>query len=348
MGFINLPGRQRPAAETGGQHMKKQMIGSLKVGDEVETQAVILELNRAAFASAQRAGEYFLKLTLGDVSGRVKAVMWEPPAEGEAAAAGDVVFLRGSVSEYHGLQVVVSDLKKLDKTKVNRAFFQPVAERDRGEMVAELQAIIKEEIADEQLKALLDAFFGDVEFLRQFTQSPAARTIHHNCVGGLLEHTLEVAAFCRTLVDLYPGRLNRDLLLAGALLHDIGKLEEYRRDSLSFEFSDRGKLVGHISIGKEMLDQKLAGLPAFRDNLKLELQHMLLAHHGQREWGSPEVPKTANAFALFHADLVSARMNQFLGIMKNHGQGGGDWTEWDRFLERSVYMGGTKEERDKA
>jgi 3'-5' exoribonuclease len=326
--------------------MKKQMINNLKVGDEVETQAVILELNRAAFSSTQRAGEYFLKLTLGDVSGRVKAVMWDPLVGDEAVVPGDVVFLRGSVNEYHGLQVVVSDLKRLDKTKVNKAFFQTVSERESDEMVAELQAIIKEEIEDKNLKALLEAFFGGAEFLRQFSQAPAARTIHHNCVGGLLEHTLEVIALCRGLTELYPGRINRDLLLTGAILHDIGKLEEYNQDSISFEFSDRGKLVGHISIGKEMLDRRLAGLPDFPADLKLELEHMMLTHHGQRDWGSPEVPKTINAFALFHADLVSARMNQFLGIMKNHPEGSGDWTEWDRFLERSIYVGGVKEERE--
>lgn len=325
--------------------MKKQMLVNLKVGDEVETQAVILELNRAAFTSAQRAGEYFFKLTLGDVSGRVKAVMWDPPAGEEAVAAGDVVFLRGSVNEYHGLQVVVSDLRRLDPGKVNRAFFQPVSERKVEEMVAELQGIFEEEIKDKSLRELLQAFFGDEQFLKTFSLAPAARTIHHNCVGGLLEHTLDVAALCRNLAELYPEKINRDLLLAGALLHDIGKVEEYRQDSLSFEFSDRGKLVGHISIGKEMLDQKLAGLPDFPADLKLELEHMLLTHHGQRDWGSPEVPKTINAFALFHADLVSARMNQFTGIMKNHPEGGGDWTEWDRFLERSIYVGpGEKEQ----
>lgn len=326
--------------------MKKQMISTFKVGDEVETQAVVLELNRAPFTSAQRAGEYFLKLTLGDVSGRVKAVMWEPPVGEEAVAAGDVVFLRGAVNEYHGLQVVVSDLKRLDPGKVNRAFFQPVSERKVEEMTTELQGIYEEEIKDKSLKVMLQTFFGDEQFLKTFSLAPAARTIHHNWVGGLLEHTLEVAALCRNLAELYPEKINRDLLLAGALLHDIGKIEEYRQDSLSFEFSDRGKLVGHISIGKEMLDLKLAGLPDFPVDLKLELEHMLLTHHGQRDWGSPEVPKTINAFALFHADLVSARMNQFVGIMKNHPEGSGDWTEWDRFLERSIYMGSVGKERE--
>ena len=324
--------------------MKKQMIADLRVGDEVETQALVLEANRSAFSSPQRAGEYFLKLTLGDVSGRVKAVMWDPPTGEEAVRQDDVIFLRGSVSDYHGPQVVVSSVRKLDPAKVKRAFFQQVSARDLEEMTAELKAVIDQEVRDRHLKALLEAFFGDGDFARLFASAPAARTIHHNCVGGLLEHTLEVISLCRSLAALYPGRIQVDLLLTGAILHDIGKLEEYRQDSISFDFTDRGKLVGHISIGKEMLDQKLAGLSDFPPALKLELEHMMLTHHGMREWGSPEVPKTIHAFTLFHADLVSARMNQFTGIMERHVPESGDWTEWDRFLERSIYISPSEEE----
>jgi 3'-5' exoribonuclease len=324
--------------------MKKQMIRDLRVGDEVETQALVIEVNRSAFSSPHRAGEYFLKLTLGDVSGRVKAVMWDPPSGDETVQQDEVVFVRGSVSDYHGPQVVVSDMRKLDPAKVNRAFFQPVSERDPAEMKAELKAVIEEEITDGHLKALLEGFFSDGEFARRFALAPAARTIHHNCVGGLLEHTLEVIALCRKLAALYPQQIQTDLLLTGAILHDIGKIEEYRQDSISFDFTDRGKLVGHISIGKEMLDQKLADLPEFPFALKLELEHMILTHHGMREWGSPEVPKTIHAFALFHADLVSARMNQFLGIMEKHVPESGDWTEWDRFLERSIFISPSDEQ----
>ena len=317
--------------------MKKQMIKDLRIGDEVETQVLVLEVNRTAFSSPHRAGEHFLRLTLGDVSGRVKAVMWDPPTGSEAVQQDEVVFVRGSVSDYHGPQVVVSDIRKLDPEKVNRAFFQAVSERDIGEMIAELKAVIEEDIKDSHLKALLETFFSDSEFARLYASSPAARTIHHNYVGGLLEHTLEMIAVCRTMVGLYP-QIRADLLLTGAILHDIGKIEEYRQDSISFDFTDRGKLVGHISIGKEMLNSRLAALPDFPEDLKLELEHMMLTHHGKREWGSPEVPKTIHAFALYHADLVSARMNQFVKIMEKHVPEGGDWTEWDRFLERSIYM----------
>lgn len=324
--------------------MKKQMIKDLRVGDEVETQAIVLEMNRTAFSSPHRAGEYFLKLTLGDVSGRVKAVMWDPPSGEEAVLQDDVVFVRGSVSDYHGPQVVVGDMRKLDPLKVNRAFFQQIAERDQAEMVAELKTVIAGDVQDKHLKALLEAFFSDNEFASRFALAPAARTIHHNCVGGLLEHTLEVVAVCRNLAALYPQQIQADLLLTGAVLHDIGKIEEYRQDSISFDFTDRGKLIGHISIGKEMLDQKLADLPDFPPALKLELEHMILSHHGMREWGSPEVPKTIHAFALFHADLISARMNQFVKIMQRHVPESGAWTDWDRFLERSIFISPSEEE----
>ncbi len=318
--------------------MKKQMIKDLRTGDEVETQALILEINRVPFSAPHRAGESFLKLILGDVSGRVKAVMWDPPREDEEIKPDDVVFVRGSVGDYHGPQVVISDLRKLDPAKVNRSFFQPVSKRDPKEMMAELKKVIDEDIEDKDLRALLELFFNEGEFSRRFALAPAARTIHHNYVSGLLEHTLEVVFFCRQQAVLYPDKIQLDLLLTGAFLHDIGKIDEYRQESLSFEFTDRGKLVGHISIGKEMLDRKLAELPNFSPRLKLELEHMMLAHHGNREWGSPEVPKTIHAFALYYADLLSARLNQFAILMDKHVPDSGDWMDWDRFLERSIYV----------
>ncbi|HOB86085.1 MAG TPA: HD domain-containing protein [Bacillota bacterium] len=318
--------------------MSKQLIRNLKVGDEVETQALILDVSRGTFNTPNRAGDYFWKLTLGDVSGSIKGIIWEARLVKENLARGDVVFLRGEVNDYHGPQVVISEIQKLDPAKVQRKFFQPVSERDPREMLEELKGVIAQEIKTPPLKLLLLSFFNDRQFVERFMEAPAARTIHHNYIGGLLEHTLEVISICRHLVSLYPGELQLDLLLTGAILHDIGKIEEYDPASLSFEFSDRGKLIGHISIGKEMLDQRLRQIPDFPESLKLELQHMILTHHGMREWGSPEIPKTIHAFALFHADLVSARLNQFVKVIQRHANGPGDWTDWDRFLERSIYL----------
>ncbi|NMA91793.1 MAG: HD domain-containing protein [Firmicutes bacterium] len=318
--------------------MKKQLIKNLRIGDEVETQALLLAIYRSAYSSPNRAGEYFLRFVLGDVSGSVKGILWDTAIVKEPLNKGDVVFIRGEVNDYHGPQVVINDIKKLDIEKVNRSFFQAVAERDPQEMLEELEEIVSKEITEPYLKRLLGSFFNEPEFVRKFALAPAARTIHHNYTGGLLEHTLEVISICRLLATLYPQHLSSDLLFTGAILHDVGKIEEYDSTSLSFEFSDRGKLVGHISIGKEMLDEKINQIPGFPPRLKLELEHMILAHHGLREWGSPEVPKTIHAFALFHADLVSGRLNQFIRIMDKQSGEPGYWSEWDRFLERSIFL----------
>lgn len=325
--------------------MKKQLIKDLKVGDEVETQALITDCTRAAFSSPQRAGEHFLKLVFSDVSGSIKGIMWDAVQLKEKIQKGDVVFIRGEVNEYHGPQIVVTELRQLAPGKVNWSFFQPVSQREPREMMEDLKQVISSEIKDPHLKLLLLSFFNDKEFVQRFAMAPAARTIHHNYIGGLLEHTLEVISICRHLAGLYSGRLQLDLLITGAILHDIGKIEEYDSASISFEFSDRGKLVGHISIGKEMLDEKIAHIPDFPYRLKLELEHMLLTHHGCRDWGSPEIPKTVHAFTLFHADLVSARVNQFVKVMEKHSSSSGDWTEWDRFLERSIFMKSLADEK---
>ncbi len=317
--------------------MRKQLIKNLRIGDEVETQALILECNKTNYTAPHRAGEQFLKLVLGDASGSVKAVLWDMGLIREPIKKGNVVFVRGDVTDYHGPQVVIGEMRLLDPLKVNPAHFQPVSERDPQEMLAELREVITGEVKDPHLKLLLRAFFSDTEFVRRFALAPAARTVHHNCVSGLLEHTLEVISICRHLAGMYP-ELRDELLFTGAILHDIGKTEEYDPGSIGFEFSNRGKLVGHICIGKEMLDAKIQQMPSFPPDLKLELEHIILSHHGMREWGSPEIPKTLHAFALFHADLISARMNQFIKTMEKQAGSGNDWSDWDRFLERSIYL----------
>ena len=135
-----------------------------------------------------------------------------------------------------------------------------------------------------------------------------------------------------------PSRFNSSLLICGALLHDVGKIEEYEMKGLSIELTTRGKLLGHIIIGVEMINEHISQIDGFPEKLQLELNHMILSHHGQKEWGSPEVPRTFAAFALFHADLVSARLNQFALAVEKGAKADG-WTEWNRLLERDIYLG---------
>jgi 3'-5' exoribonuclease len=318
---------------------KKQFVKDLKLGDAVDSPFLVLEMKFYNFSQQKRPGERFARLLLADTSGSIKSILWNGSlAEELSLSPGVVVNVRGEVGEYNGLQVTVNSLEVLPEEQVNRRYFQNSSLKEPKEMLARLSAVMDREITHPQLRLLLYSFFKDKEFARLFAMAPAARKVHHNYLGGLLEHTLEVVDHCLLMLKVYPGRLHPSLLLTGAILHDIGKLEEYDVKSLAFNLTDRGKLLGHICIGLEMVQEKLKALENFPAEIRLELEHMLLSHHGEKEWGSPEVPKTFNAYALFHADLVSARLNQFAGLMEK-GQGvEAGWSEWDRLLERSVYL----------
>lgn len=317
--------------------MDKRFVKELQAGDAVHSDFMVTEKTLIPFSQPNRAGEHFLRMQLSDVTGTIRAVAWDKGSELAALfAVGDIVRIRGEVGTYRGLQVVVLGLEPVPAERIDRSLFQRVAPRDKGDMLAELRVVLAE-VTDVNLAALMEAFFGDADFLARYTEAPAARSVHHNYVGGLLEHSLEVAALCLHFSKIYPG-LNLPLLLCGALLHDMGKIKEYDGNSLSIELTTQGKLLGHIPMGKEMLDTRVRELPDFPEELYLELAHMILSHHGQKEWGSPEVPRTFAAYALHHADLVSARLNQF-GQAAGRGSKIAGWTDWDRLLERDIYLG---------
>ncbi len=318
---------------------KTQFVKDLKLGDPVDSPFLIQEMKFYNFSAQKRPGEKFVRLLLADTSGSVKSILWNGSlAEELSLSPGCVVNVRGEVGEYNGLQVTVNSLEVQPEEKVERRYFQNASVREPKEMLSHLSRVMDKEITDPNLRLLLYSFFKNKEFARLFALAPAARKVHHNYLGGLLEHTLEVVEHCLLMIKMYPDKLHPSLLLTGAILHDIGKLEEYDLQSLAFNLTDRGKLVGHICIGLEMVRRQCALQADFPADLKMELEHILISHHGEKEWGSPEVPKTFNAFALFHADLVSARLNQFAGLLgKGQGVEAG-WSEWDRLLGRSVYL----------
>jgi 3'-5' exoribonuclease len=315
----------------------KQFINELKVGDAVQSDFAVVEKALNAFSQPNRAGEYFLRLQLADVTGTLRAVAWEQGPELAALfEVGDVVRIRGEISNYHGPQLIIYSLEPVAPAEINYEYFQKVAPRSRAEMLDELHEMINK-VSHPYLQSLLQAFFADEAFLQRYSQAPAARTVHHNYVGGLLEHALETAALCEYFVQLHPT-LDLSLLICGALLHDVGKLEEYEVKGMSIQLTTAGKLLGHIMIGKEMLDAKIRQIPDFPADLHMQLAHLMLAHHGQKEWGSPEIPRTFEAYALHHADLISARLNQFAQAAQKSGHNS-KWTEYDRLLARDIYLG---------
>lgn len=320
--------------------MEKQFVKDLRRGSFVESQFVVVDVRELPFSSPSRSGEYFLKLQLGDISGIINSIIWDSTLVKEPIYRDEVLLVRGEVGEYNGPQLVISGYKKIEKENVYRSHFQATSSRDTGEMWETLLNIVTQNVREENLLRLLKEFFSDEELVEKFKISPAAKLIHHNYLGGLLEHTLEVAEICLQVAALYP-QLDQSLLITAAIFHDLGKIEEYDPHSYVFEQTDKGRLLGHITIGLEMLRKLLDRLPLFPEKLKMQLEHALISHHGEKEWGSPEIPQTFEAFALFHADLISARLKQFQQVMDKDTGPSKHWTGWDNFLGRRVFTGFT-------
>jgi 3'-5' exoribonuclease len=285
-----------------------------------------------------KPGQY-LSLVLGDRSGEIQARAWDD-AEALAARfeAGDVVAVTGRVETYQDrVQLIITDLVKCPLEEVRREDFLPKSERDPDDMLAELVEACKS-VHDPGLRKLLAAFFADQEFAQRFKTSPGAKRIHHAYVGGLIEHTLNVVRICDNICGIYP-RLDRDLLAAGALLHDIGKVREYSYD-VSIEISDEGQLIGHIAAGYHMVMEAMQAIPELSEEMRLRVAHLIVAHHGEPILGAPKEPMTAEACALHYAENLDAQVNRFLSIMERERDQGRSWTDYDRLLGRSLFMGG--------
>ena len=214
--------------------------------------------------------------------------------------------------------------------------FLPATEKNTADLLATAQAAI-EQIQNPHLVALVRYFFDDPEFIRNLSEAPAAKRVHHAYLGGMLEHLAEVLAVCETVLTLYPA-IDADLLRTGALLHDLGKLRELAW-SPDIEYTDEGRLLGHVVLGAEMLAHALRQFPDFPPELALRVRHMLVAHHGRLEYGSPRQPRTLEAIALHKIEDLSAQINRFQSLLDARREVEGAWTRFDRLLGRSLYGG---------
>ncbi len=307
-------------------------INTMEIGSVIETELLVTE--KSLFP--KKNGDQFLRLQFADISGTIKGVAWEDgPKIAQRIKVGDVVRVKGEVSDYKGPQLVIQNIVVVPADQVDRKRFQRTANRDSTEMVATLYQEIAQ-INGVFLGGLLEQIFTSKRFLAAFVATPAGKSIHHSYAGGLIEHSLEVLSICKTFVTLYP-RINADLLYAGALLHDIGKTAEYEPDNMAYNMTTAGQLLGHITMGVRLVDEYVRAIPAFPADLHLELTHMILAHHGQKEWGSPEVPKTLEAYALSYADMASAKINQFIQILDQGADNHDAQWIWAQPLERNIY-----------
>ncbi|GFO60459.1 HD family phosphohydrolase [Geomonas silvestris] len=312
--------------------MKKKYIADIKDRDIVES----VYLVKDKIMAMAKNGKPYLTLKLMDKTGEVDAKVWDNADQiAEMFDKNDFLGVRAKASVYLGkMQLILSELKRVPEESVELADFLPETERDINEMVEELWQLVGS-LADPDLKRLLTAFFSDPELLAQYRIAPAAKGMHHVYLGGLLEHSLSVAKLVDAIMPLYEG-LNRDLLVVGALLHDIGKVREmtYLR---AFDYSDEGKLIGHITIGVEMLQERIASLPGFPFELGMLLKHMLLSHHGQYEYGSPKRPKTVEATILNYLDDLDSKINGIKTHIKKEPDNPSRWTSYHRLYDRYFF-----------
>jgi 3'-5' exoribonuclease len=316
--------------------MKEQFVRDLKEGDKVLSFFLVKHKQLETFRDRTRG--QFLTLSLSDKTGQVLARVWEKASElAETFEEGDVVKVLGEVEEYLGrLQVIVDKLRPAKEDEYELEDFLPHTERDIEEMLTTVRETIAS-VENPYLRALLDKFFADEEFVAAFSRAPAARRIHHAYLGGLLEHTVEVVVLCQTVLTLYP-QIHHDLLMTGALLHDVGKTKEftYERD---IDYSDEGRLLGHVVLSEQMITERMAEITDFSPELALRLRHLIISHHGRYEWGSPRRPKTLEACALHYIENLDAQVNRFAQIIAARQDKAKPWTDYDTLLKRYLYAG---------
>jgi 3'-5' exoribonuclease len=282
-------------------------------------------------------GQY-LALTLADKTGTMEARMWDDFAPSIAACSeGCYVKVHGQVSKYQGkYQITLTKLRLAAASEVDTSDFIPTTRFDIDEMWSELRGYV-DSFANPDLRRLVFAFLDDPAIGTAYRAAPAAKVLHHAWIGGLLEHVLTLVRVCRTLAPFYP-EVDSDLLVTGAILHDIGKVRELSW-ATTFSYTLEGQMIGHISIAQGMLHEKIATLPGFPEKLRVLVEHMILSHHGKYEFGSPKLPMTPEAILLSALDDVEAKMqamrNEF-GRDAAAGKSGAEMTEWVRSMERPL------------
>lgn len=281
-----------------------------------------------------RAGKTYYSVRLQDKTGTVDAKIWDLNDGIGHFEAGDYVKVDGvTVTFQGGIQLNIRRVRKSDEGEYDPKDYMPTSQFDIKEMYQEFIGFI-DKVENEYIQKLLTAFFvEDKKLAEAFKTHGAAKSVHHNFYGGLLEHTLGIVRLCDHLADAYPI-LNRDILFAGAMLHDIGKTVELTELPL-VDYSDEGQLIGHIIICSEWINEKAAQIPGFPVKLKNMIKHMVLSHHGELEYGSPKKPALLEAIVLHYADNIDAKIMTFSSIM-NQVDDGEDWAGYQRLFESNI------------
>jgi 3'-5' exoribonuclease len=313
---------------------KQQFIKELQEGDRTSD----LFLVKSSRLAETRAGKSYIQLTLMDKSGEISGPVWDRAEElFPHCSPGSFLRIQAVVQSYREqLQVKIDAMQPVSLEDIDLADFVPGCPKDRVDLAKRMQKLVAS-VANPFLRKLLNRFLKKEPMWQRFQDSPAAKGIHHAYLGGLLEHSLSVAELADTLSGHYPG-VDRSLLISGALLHDLGKVEELQMDLALIEYTPRGRLKGHLVIGSEMVAAEAGRIKDFPAELLEQLQHLILSHHGRHEFGSPTVPMTIEAFLLSFLDDLDAKMNLMEQLRVKMTGPGLHLTEYQRSLERFLYL----------
>jgi 3'-5' exoribonuclease len=322
--------------------MTRMNVADLEEGMRLQKATFLLA---TAEEARDRNNTAYLRMTLRDRSGDLQGRFWRVP-EGvlDRLTVGKGVAVSGRVEEYKGtLQVSVKSIENCELEELGA--FMPTARRAQEELVEELQRLISS-IKNPWLKQLLKEVLGDSEFQRAFILAPAAKRYHHACVGGLLEHSLDVARQVVFVSRRYP-ELDRDLGATVALLHDVGKVDSYEREG-SFDFTDAGQLLGHIYMGAARVEAAVERIDGFPDELRMRVVHAILAHHGDRVKGSPVTPRTPEAIVVHYADNLDGSLRGWVDHVSREQTVDSAWTSRSGMHDSSLYIGAPEEWQEEA
>ena len=310
-------------------------LQDIRQGDKVASSFLVAEKSMAV----SQKGSAYLNVRLKDKTGEMDGKVWDNAVELDRVfKKGDIIYVEGRALSYRNtLQLSMVTIKPCAEEDIDPTDFLPVSKMDTAAMFQDLLGYL-DKISSPPIQQLLAAFLHDEKTAELFRRAPAAKGFHHIYLGGLLEHTLSVVRLLDKAADHYP-QLNRDLLIAGGMLHDIGKIYEFSYDSL-IEYSDEGRMIGHLVMGVEMINKKIEAIPDFPPRTALALRHIILSHHGEFEYGSPKRPKILEALVIHFMDDLDAKVNAFQSfVAADAANTDSDWTPFNRFFERYLYKG---------
>lgn len=311
--------------------MKKQFVNVLEEGDVVNDYYVAV---RKDLRDTQ-SGSKFLGMVFKDRTGEIGGVLWSNAVSvASTFDLGDVVNVRGTVNTYQNrLQLRVDAVLPLKETEYE--LDELVAKSEDTDDILESYVSILKTVGNEWLAQLIGVFLEDGDFMERLKGAAAGKKWHHAMPGGLIQHCYEMTRIAETVCELFP-EVDRDLLVTGIFVHDIGKIAELSQ-GMFVDYTTVGKLVGHLQIGCGMLERKAAAIEGFPQSLRMQLLHMILSHHGELENGSPIVPKTLEAIVLSHIDDLDAQADAFRRVIEETGARGQEWSEYINLIQRQVW-----------